>query len=340
MSEPTMPISENKMSLIGSLSFWIQKNPVLGFVVWVLAIFCVPVGVLFRRQMGQRWLSIINFYMGLLVVFVFSGAQQAASNMKIAFGGYRKSPFGGFTLQEDTRPQPETSSLSDSLVANSMFFILVIYILLGIYHLFIIWWQEKTNKPVYSYDNGISHFEILAEGFMDLLNIVTKPILVLLSLTLPAAERAKFGNRMPLLLSDVHRFTDTFFEPLMIAIIGFGFVAMGANSTGMFFFLSSMSVSMITQLRYEVTDNKLMDRRDSSILSGSVERYSDYIEKGEAGVIEQLKEIAKDEDLQRKATKSKIIEDIPVAPPPQKKVDSLDFMDIIEEMNTPPKSGG
>lgn len=336
-----MPISENKMSLIGSLSFWIEKNPVLGFVVWILAIFCVPVGVLFRRQMGQRWLSIINFYMGLLVVFVFSSAQKIAPNLSVGYdGGYRRMPLLGLNFEQNTRP--EEPSLSDTLIANSMFYILVIYVLLGIYHLFIIWWQEKTNKPVYSYDNGISHFEILAEGFMDLLNIIAKPILGLLSLTLPAAEREKFGNRMPLLLSDVHRFTDTFFEPLMIAIIGFGFVAMGANSTGMFFFLSSMSVSMITQLRYEVTDNKLMDRRDSSILSGSVEQYSDYIEKGEAGVIEQLKEIAKDEELQRKMTKSKIVEDTPIAPPPppQKKVDSLDFMDIIEEMNTPPKSRG
>lgn len=335
MNGRPMSENENKMLLTGSLSFWMERTPMLGLVIWVLAIFCVPVGVLFRRNFGQRWLSVPNFQMGFIVTLIFATAQGLSGSLRQSFRqpSYQDSWFQRAPIQE----KPVEPPFSDTLIANSLYIILLIYVLLGIYHLFIIWWRDKTNKPVYSYSNGTSHFEILAEGFMDVLNIITKPFLRLLMLTLPVAERAKFGHRVPLLFSDVPRFTNTVFEPLIMMILAVVFFNFGAASAGMFFFFSAVSVTIITQLRYDVDDNKKFDMRDSSISSVGKSELSDYIEKGEAGVIAQLKEATANETSQRKIVKPKIAEDIPVAPPPKKKVDSLDFMDIIEEMNTPPK---
>lgn len=72
-----------------------------------------------------------------------------------------------------------------------MQWILAIYVLLGIYHFFMIWWRNRTFKPEHSYFYGTSYLEVLVAGAMDLVNLIMLPVIRLLMLLLPKSEKEK-----------------------------------------------------------------------------------------------------------------------------------------------------
>ena len=107
------PNPDKSRNVFGGFNMWAQSFPFLNFIMFLLGWFTVPVEVLFRRNFGQRWLTVINFYAGLFVLFFFTSLQTLSG----AFGS------GGYSS--------EGSSFWQSIMAKSMLLFLLAYLMIS-----------------------------------------------------------------------------------------------------------------------------------------------------------------------------------------------------------------
>jgi len=297
-------------NLFGSFKMWGESFPLLNYLMYFLAWFTVPIEVLFRRNFGERWLSIINFYVGLLVLGLFASLQSVASML----GNFNQMGFGfGETRQP---PQPVETSFFDSLTENSMTVILVAYILIGSYHFFRMWWRNQTNTPLHSFDDGTSRLEPLSYYFMQLVNVLAIPVIRLYMFFLPKSEQRQF--QMPPLVTDLSAFTNTVFEPFVLLILSF--LISGTASTWLF--MSAFAVAIFANWKETAKLNKALDFRDSVIEAKMMSGMSDQSQQSQMSASQEL--------IMRQVAHT--IETTPQLTPVVKQ-QYPDLMSIIEDMN-------
>jgi len=267
MMQPDIDKSRN---VTGGFNMWAQQFPMLNFIMFIFGWFTVPIEVLFRRNFGQRWLTVINFYAGLLVLGAFTVWQTLSS----AMGGYSSShnshnnsyqnnvPMGAGAHME-TVPYDQTPagpSFWDSFMDKSMFFFLLLYLAFSSYHFFRIWWRNRTNTLLHSFEDGKSWFEPIAALLMMFVNIIAIPVIRLYMLLLPKKERER-SQSVPPLIDDITAFTNTVFEPLLLLILAFIF----HGTTRTWLLISAPALAVYANFKETAKLNKMLDFMDTVI---------------------------------------------------------------------------
>ena len=236
-------------------------SPILNIVLNVFTWIVVPITAFFRRDFGERHFTSMRFLMGAFVLGWLSIVQRAnAFGLQPRMG---KIPFyySGQQIPEEV----ETASLFERFMSNSMSFILVAYILLSAVHFFKIWWRNRTNTPLHSFDDGTSRLEPLAPLLMDLLNMVLAPLsLLMMRIFLPEKERQGF-TEIPTHLNNITSFTDRFLEPTVILLLAYLVGYLGGGTTSTWLVWSSVAVFVFATLKHDAQLHKWLDMRDTMI---------------------------------------------------------------------------
>lgn len=317
-------------NLFGTYEQFAQVNPGLNWVMYFLMWFTVPVEVFFRRNLGQRWFTTVNFYIGLLVLAVFAGMQRTGSLF-----GRSQNPFSAYPGfgQYGEPPVEETPSFLERLESHSMSVILVAYVVLSIYHFIIIWWRNRTFTAVHSLSNGDSRFEGIAYFLLRLINLAMVPIVAAIVRMLPEHEKQNMvSDELPPAFMDAERFADTIIEPLVLLILGL----FASGSMSAWLIVSGLAIAVSASFKHTARLNKLLDMRDSSLEAEDAQMIKKWLERPEQvqkppvssqqiALMEQIKEIT-----QRTPEVATAMEN-----------DYPDLMDIIESVNAgsapPPK---
>ncbi|MBL7814753.1 MAG: hypothetical protein JNL70_07080 [Saprospiraceae bacterium] len=306
-------------NVFGGFDQWAANFPLLNTMMHFLQWFTVPAETLLRRDFGQRWYTKINFYAGLLILLWYNLMQQAGG----AFGRV----LGGFAMSLNQRSYTdEEPSLFDTFLSNSMLWVLLAYLALGSYHFFKIRWRNYNRIPLHSFDDGTSRLIVLGAGFMDLVNLIAKPISIIYMKFLTARER-KNADNLPPLYTDVIAFTDTFFEPFFLFVLAIIFGVVGGGTTAIWLLLSSFSLAIFSNWKHTANLNRLLDIRDNMV--ESVEMQMAMKGKPTQRITAAQKEIV--------AHIAEKVEETP-AVAEQVKADFPDLDDIIAQMHDKPKS--
>ena len=307
------PDNDKSRNLTGGYNMLAAAFPIINFIMFFLAWFTVPIEVLFRRNFGQRWLTVINFYVGFFVLMFFvsletlSGAFHSDNNVPI----YQQQP-GTATTTAPTGP-----SFYESLMNNSMVIILIIYLLIASYHFFRMWWRDRTSTALHSFDDGTSRFEPVAVYLMQLINIIAIPIIRLYMLLLPKEEQER-DIPIPPLINDVTAFTNTVFEPLLLLLLMFIF----PGTTRIWLLVSAAALAIYANWKETAKLNKVLDFRDSVIQAQDMSKHRNLAQETTT------------ESLIMRQAADTIKNNPEVAPRVEQRYP--DLMDIIEEMNSNP----
>lgn len=302
-------------NVFGGFDQWAANFPLLNTMMHFLQWFTVPAETLLRRDFGQRWYTKINFYAGLLILIWCNLLQQAGKMFGLFLGGLIDE-----MSQRNWAENPPTA-FDRVVLGNSLFWILLVYLALGSYHFFKIRWRNYNGIPLHSFDDGTSRLIGLASGFMDLVNLIAKPISSLYMNFVPNRQR-NGGKEAPPLFNDVVAFTDTFFEPFFLFVLAIIFALIGGGSTVPFLLLSSFSLAIFSNWKQTAKLNRLLDIRDNMIESEDMQS----LMKGEPAerITPAQKEIV--------AQIAEKIEESPTAAE-QVKADFPDLDDIISQMH-------
>jgi len=305
-TQATAPDNDKSRNVTGGYSMLAQFFPFINFIMFLLGWFTVPIEVLFRRNFGQRWLTVINFYAGLFVLAIFTTIQTLAG----AFASSNTSPY-----QQQPAGATAEPSFWDSLMSKSMLIFLLAYLLISSYHFFRMWWRNRTNTALHSFNDGTSRFEPIAALLMDVVNIVAVPIIRLYMFLLPKEERERKIN-VPPLLNDVTAFTNTVFEPLLLLILALIFPGVAR----MWLLISAAALAIYANWKETAKLNKVLDFWDSVVQATDMSKHHN------------LSELPSDETLILKQAAHTLKNNPEVAPQVAKRYP--DLMDIIEEMNS------
>jgi hypothetical protein len=313
-------------NVLGSYQMWAQNFPFLNTAMYFLQWLVIPVEVFLKRDFGQRWFTTVNFYVGFLVLFWFNVTQQAGSMFGSFLGGSRsrqptRSPFGFY--EEGAEAAPAEPSLWDKFLENSMLWFLLAYLLLSAYHFFKIWWRNRTNTPLHSFDDGKSRLEPFAGGAMTLINAIATPVIGLFIRLLPERDRAAGRGTMPPLLNDESVFANTVLEPLLLFILGL--LLSGTASTWLL--VSAFALGIFASWNESKKLDRLLDVRDN-IIEGA-----DMREAMKGGDTPQRMNSAQKEIVQQIAQKVETAPEVAA----QVKADFPDLDDIISQMHSKPK---
>ena len=168
----------------------------------------VPIEVLFRRRFGARWLTPTNFFIGLLVLVLFTLLQMGV-NWLTAY-------LVSVELLDDTLP----STPAEIAMAYSMGFFLAAYIVVAILHFYVMWWRKRVGRPLHTYEDGISWFEPLGKVLAFPLNLLAMPFIYVLRVFVPKELRR---HKTPKWIENNSAFTDIVVEPLVLLVLAFQF---------------------------------------------------------------------------------------------------------------------
>jgi hypothetical protein len=302
MMQQANPSNDKSRNVTGGYNVFAQMFPFINFIMFLLGWFTVPIEVFFRRNFGERWLTVVNFYAGLVVLGFFTTIQGLA-------GAFQSQ--GGFQSQQ-TVQEP---SFWDSLMSHSMFIFLILYLLISSYHFFRMWWRNRTNTALHSFNDGRSRFEPIAAYLMEVVNIAAIPVIRLYMFFLPKEEQQRKLSVPPLVI-DLTAFTNTVFEPLVLLILVFIFP--GATKTWLL--ISAGALAVYANWKETAKLNKVLDFRDAIVDAQTVREHREDASPStnEKLIIQQAAETIKN--------------DPQVAPQVTERYP--DLMDIINEMNS------
>ncbi len=299
-------------NVLAGFNFFGQALPFINFIMFLLGWFTVPVEVLFRKNFGQRWLTGINFYAGLLVLVIFNVLQTLSS----VFGSNTRTySYGRYGQQQQV---PDEPSLWDSFMNHSMFFILLAYILVGSYHFFKMWWGNRTNSAQHSFADGTSRFEPIAVYLMRLVNIIAVPVIRIYILLLPKEEQ-KRTNEIPPLTNEVTAFTNTIFEPLVLVILFFIF----KGTTSTWLLISAAALTVYANWKEAAKLDRALDFRD--IVIEAEDKIADRVAPQETST-STLENLIMQQAANAIETKPEVAAQVKQQYP--------DLMSIIDEMNS------
>jgi hypothetical protein len=294
---------------VAGFNKWAQSSRTVGFIMFILGWFTIPVEVLLRRDFGQRWFTTLNFYAGLFLLLLFATLQYITA----AFWGWVQNTIAHIATAFNPLYVAPASSPDDA-PDSSMVLFLIAYILIGSYHLYKIWWRNRTNTALHSFDDGTSRLERPAGYLMKLVNVLAIPGVFLYSRLLPKRQRK--GLAVPKLINDRAAFANTVVEPLVV-FLSAGFLFHGMASVWLF--ISAPALAIHARWRETARLNKILDFRDSVI---------------EAQIMASMKEEA-DQPTAAHAIMQQAAETIKNNPDvaPHIAGQYPDLMSIIDEMN-------
>ncbi len=200
---------------VAGISKWAQSSRTVSFIMFILGWFTIPVEVLLRRDFGQRWFTVVNFYAGLFLLLIFATVQYVT----VAIWGSIENFIAKVASAINPLYNGPKDSYLDTATDNSMVFFLLCYLLMGSYHLFKIWWRNRTNTAVHSFADGTSRIEPLAGHVIKVINFFAIPFVFLYSRLIPKKQRKDM--KTPRLINDRAAFTNTVFEPLFILFLAY-----------------------------------------------------------------------------------------------------------------------
>jgi hypothetical protein len=301
------PIHDKSHNVTGGYNMWAQVFPFINFIMFLFGWFTVPIEVLFRRNFGQRWLTVVNFYAGLFVLCFFTTIQSVAGALS-SNNGFSNN---GFQQQQ----QPVEPTFWESLMNHSMLIFLILYLFISSYHFFRMWWRNRTYTALHSFNDGRSRFEPIASYLMEVVNIAAIPIIRVYMLFLPKEEQER-KLVVPPLVNDLTAFTNTVFEPLILIILVFIF----PGTTKTWLLLSAAALAIYANWKETAKLDKVLDFRDSIVDAQTMSKRREKEDplSNENLIIQQAAETIKNNPE--------------VAPQVSQRYP--DLMDIIEEMNS------
>ena len=257
---PTKPLVpgtkyDKSRNVFGGQETMAKVFPFVNFFMFIFGIFTVPVEVLLRRDFGQRWFTMVNFFAGLFILLFFAVIQTLIQMF------LHSAVYKSIYMLLHPGAILDNWAVNDPFMHDSMWTILIIYVLLSVYHLFRIWWRNRTGTALYSYDDGTSRLEKVGRYTMNVINILAIPFIYLLRFMLPKEERKK-KLKTPKLIDDVRVFTNTVIEPAVIFI----FVLPGHNwITEIWLVVSGFSLAIYANWKEIAKKNKSLDLIDAKI---------------------------------------------------------------------------
>jgi hypothetical protein len=256
-------MKENKSDTLKGFEFLAGMEPMMNFAALVLGWFTITVVTFLRRDFGERYYTQMKFMIGLMVLGFFYVVNKIGSGIA---GMVSPTPEPQVHWFERTPPPPppSTDSLLSTLSLSGMTWVILLYLLIGGYHFFCIWWRNGTQRPLHSADHGKSWLVIIGAFIMPIPNFFLGLIVRFYALTLPSNERPWLAHAFPVMRDPVG-FTDRFIEPLvlLLASVFFMVVHLGALSTWLA--VSSIAVLFATIIRQEQEVNNALDVRDNMI---------------------------------------------------------------------------
>lgn len=232
-----------------------RAEPMLNFIARVLGWFAISAEVFLRRDFGERYFTRSKFIAGFLLLLFF-----------MAYSGFQMPSFGGFTTPqpyfdpEQGWIQPEAAGVPKNWGNLIMKIILLLYVLLSIYHTLTIWFRNAKNRPLFSYDHGLTWLEPLGRILLVIPNFLTNLALRIYALTLPASQR-----NISAAPQNARDFAEWILEPLALVLLGFLCSQLNLAPVSTWLFFSAFSIVFFTTIRHEIQKNQMLDFRDQTI---------------------------------------------------------------------------
>jgi len=257
LSPKPVSISDETAHTRDSTGFnkWARSSRTISFIMAVLGWFTIPAEVMLRKDFGQRWFTVLNFYAGLFLLLLFSIVQFLVHWIGDACQSFLTSIATAFNPSYEA-PEP---TLTDSIMNKSMRFFVLLYFVLGAYHLFKIWWRNRTQTALHSFDDGTSRLEPVAKYIIEPLNAIAVPVTSLVMKLLPKQQRNV--KTVPTLITNATSFTNTVLEPLVLLLLAWWLHGM----VSLWLFISAIAIAIYSQWRETSRLNKILDFRDSII---------------------------------------------------------------------------
>ncbi len=294
---------------ISGFNKWARSSRTIGFIMLILGWFTIPAEVLLRRDFGQRWFTAVNYFAGFFLLLLFTLLQYVLNPV------FEWIQNAIIQIQTALNPsyEPEGPSLNEHGVSKSMMFFLLLYTCLGAYHLFKIWWRNRADAALHSFDDGTSRLEPVGRFLAKPINKVGQPCLLLCMRLLP--KKLRQVKSKPVLISDPSTFTNIVLEPFLLFLLAWWC----SGITSLWLFITTIAVLIHANWKETARLNKVLDFRDSVI---------------EAKVMMEIKEGILQPNAQGRIMQqaAKEIKANPqVAPQVAQRYSNL--MSIIEEMN-------
>jgi hypothetical protein len=244
---------------------WGRTSRFVNFVTGFLGWFTIPFEVFFRRDFGQRWFTRLNFWAGFFLIIIFTLLQWLVD---------RYSPEVQKFLMDFSKavhPSQKDELLTDIDPTVYMLGIALLYLLMGLYHLFKINWRNQANMSLHSFDNGTSRLEWFSYGLQWLINIIAVPFLAIYFLLIPRKQRK--GKPFPRLITDTTAFTNTILEPTALFFLWWS----TSSVISIWFLLSGVAMLQHSQLVESARKNKILDFRDGKIEAEAIRELKNSI---------------------------------------------------------------
>src|ERR1043165_906578 len=152
---------------ISGVRKWSRESRIVGSFMAFLGWFTIPAEVFLHRKFGRRWFTPMNFYAGGFLLILLAFIQYLLD----------KSRYWVSRVESMWNPFHEASAVPDYSITNDMIFFVMLYTVLGGLHLFRIWWRNKTNAEIHSYDDGTPWLEPVGGFLMKIINVIAIPFI-------------------------------------------------------------------------------------------------------------------------------------------------------------------
>lgn len=295
----------NKARDMSGLRKWARESRSFGRMIHILGWFTIPSDVILHHGFGRRWFTPINFYAGAFLIFIV-GALQYLADVSRHYVANFKAEWNPFYTEVIAPAQSYYHGTREMGIS------MLVYIVFGTYHLFRIWWRNRTNAEIHSYDDGTSSLDFVGRSLMGTINAIAAPLIYIYMLfTLTADERKAIGR--PKLIDDEEKFTNTVAEPLFFLV---GAIVDRHTIISIWFIITAFAVAVHANLREAAKRSKVLDFKDSAIEAKAMRELRKSMQQGKT-----------DEKRGKKNKKD--------APPlvPKVAIHYPDLATIIEEMN-------
>jgi len=248
--------TDKSRNIIG-INEWAKSSGFVRIVMAILGWFTVPFEVFFRRDFGQRWLTPLNFFVGLVPLIAAAIVEMSFDpfSLKQRFAWLSPvNPFGGghYII---------SGIIHIYNIDSIMIPLIALYLLMGLYHLFKIMWRNRAGIPLHSLDDGTSRLRWISFVLMWVLNIVATPFLFIYWLLIPYRQRK--GKRFPVLIINKDAFASVFAEPALVFFFAFGIYGV----VHLWLFISGVAMLVYAQMKETIRRHKILDFQDSRIES-------------------------------------------------------------------------
>lgn len=237
-------MNKQPRDVTGGEAVWGAMIPGLGLINYIWGILTVPIEVLLRRNMGERYFTQANFVGGLILLLL------------IQFVAYL------FALLSPLNIIGMMFGNGGAAAGSWMGSITKWYFVLGMLHFIVIWWRNVIGTPVHTFSAGKSWLRPIGKVIMFVLNLFLDNIVRLIFAMNRKLDKRRLEFALPV-LSDVDVFTEKWVEPAFVFLVGFLAAAAGQFTVFCWLTSSAMALNMYTGLRHQQERGYWLNIQDS-----------------------------------------------------------------------------